>query len=206
MNLFSQLDQRLFLLINRWANARWDTVFVELSALGAWPIGIVALAALAHVGRRLFWRHALVLLLGLLIISAAGNAIKSNVERARPSRFFMQETMHNPSPVRIADPWSLKGNSFPSGHSLTAFYFMTYLSLYRAAYAWWALPLAGLIAFARVYVGHHFPSDCLAGAALGAAGAWLAWTLFKRVFARETQNLTGGQPPCISPHPLPPDH
>jgi len=29
-----------------------------------------------------------------------------------------------------------------------------------------------------VYVGAHFPSDCIAGALLGMLGGWLAWKVF----------------------------
>ncbi len=38
--------------------------------------------------------------------------------------------------------------------------------------------LAALVSFARVYVGAHFPLDCLGGAALGYAAA--LWGLVSR--------------------------
>ncbi len=40
--------------------------------------------------------------------------------------------------------------------------------------AWVLVPLAGLIAASRVVLGLHYPSDVLAGGAIGAALALLA--------------------------------
>jgi len=41
------------------------------------------------------------------------------------------------------------------------------------------LGLAGLLAFARVYVGVHYPSDVLGGAAIAAATAWIISVIVK---------------------------
>ena len=70
-------------------------------------------------------------------------------------------------------------NSFPSGHTCAAF---------SAAGAWrylllrrWVkvlvLALAALMGFSRLYVGVHYPSDVLAGAAVGLFSAWASHRL-----------------------------
>lgn len=41
----------------------------------------------------------------------------------------------------------------------------------------WALALAALIAFSRLYLYVHYPSDVLAGALLGILTGWLMWRL-----------------------------
>jgi undecaprenyl-diphosphatase len=61
------------------------------------------------------------------------------------------------------------GQSMPSGHAATSFagaVVLTYLLPRSAPYLFL---LATAIAFSRIYVGVHYPSDVLAGAALGAA-------------------------------------
>lgn len=57
--------------------------------------------------------------------------------------------------------------SFPSGHTLVSFEAAVSIFLYRRRWGWWALALAALIAFSRLYLFVHFPTDVLAGAVLG---------------------------------------
>lgn len=66
-----------------------------------------------------------------------------------------------------------QSTSFPSGHSASAMAFAV-----GAAAEWPALSvplrmLAGLVGFSRVATGAHYPSDVLAGFALGETIAWL---------------------------------
>lgn len=61
--------------------------------------------------------------------------------------------------------------AFPSGHAVLAFAVATVFGLAHRRWRWWGLACsgAGLIALSRVYLGHHYPSDILGGAILGAA-------------------------------------
>src|SRR6201998_2196406 len=63
--------------------------------------------------------------------------------------------------------------SFPSGHTLHAVALTWQASVHFPELAWVLVPLAALIAASRVVLGLHYPSDVLAGAAIGAALAEL---------------------------------
>jgi len=67
--------------------------------------------------------------------------------------------------------------SFPSGHTLHAVSFTWQACVHFPELAWVLVPLAALIAGSRVVLGLHYPSDVLAGAAIGAALAELGTSL-----------------------------
>jgi len=93
--------------------------------------------------------------------------LKSKTSRPRP---FAVVTA-----VRAgADP--LDTFSFPSGHTLHAVAFSVVAIAFHPMLAWILVPFTLLVAASRVVLGLHYPSDVLAGAALGAlvAGTVLA--------------------------------
>jgi len=67
--------------------------------------------------------------------------------------------------------------SFPSGHTLHAVSFTWQASTHFPELAWVLIPLAALIAGSRVVLGLHYPTDVLAGAAIGASLAELGLSL-----------------------------
>ena len=67
--------------------------------------------------------------------------------------------------------------SFPSGHTLHAVCFTTVISGHIPASAWLLVPFAALVALSRPVLGLHYPSDVVAGAALGGTIAAATWLL-----------------------------
>jgi undecaprenyl-diphosphatase len=67
--------------------------------------------------------------------------------------------------------------SFPSGHTLHAVSFAWQATAHFPELGWVLVPLGALIAGSRVVLGLHYPSDVLAGAAIGAALAELGTSL-----------------------------
>jgi undecaprenyl-diphosphatase len=67
--------------------------------------------------------------------------------------------------------------SFPSGHTLHAVSFAWQVTAHFPELGWVLVPLAALIAASRVVLGLHYPTDVLAGAALGASLAELGCSL-----------------------------
>ena len=94
------------------------------------------------------------------------------VGRIRPCDILTEAELLIPRP---------KDFSFPSGHTAASFASVTALWLAgKKQWAMAALPLALLIAFSRMYLCVHFPTDILGGAVLGTACGWLgAWSIKK---------------------------
>ena len=67
--------------------------------------------------------------------------------------------------------------SFPSGHTLHAVSFAWQATAHFPELGWVLVPLAALIASSRVVLGLHYPTDVLAGAAIGASLAELGCSL-----------------------------
>ena len=68
--------------------------------------------------------------------------------------------------------------SFPSGHTVTAFATALALGWFAPRLRWPLFALAVLIGLSRVGVGAHYPSDVLAGAALGLGSTLLLRRMF----------------------------
>jgi undecaprenyl-diphosphatase len=68
----------------------------------------------------------------------------------------------------------LTDHSFPSGHTTAIFSVAIPFMASVPVLSFLLLPLAGAVAWSRIYLGLHYPSDCAAGAFLGSMAALLA--------------------------------
>jgi membrane-associated phospholipid phosphatase len=110
---------------------------------------------------------------GMGILLSGG--FKEVINRKRP---------HQSYPGEISTYTTSGGKSFPSGHATLAFSVATSLSLqYKKwyvvipAYAW-----ASSVAYSRMYLGRHYPTDVLAGAVVGIGSGYLSHWLTKKIF------------------------
>ena len=108
--------------------------------------------------------------LSLLLAFICGEVVLKNIiRRARPFTHLSELTLLIPPPDSF---------SFPSGHTGSSFAAACSLTLSDRRNGWWAIPLAALIAFSRLYLSVHYPTDILAGALLGLVSALAArWLL-----------------------------
>jgi undecaprenyl-diphosphatase len=94
-----------------------------------------------------------------------------------------------------ANPASLiHWSSFPSDHATVEFCLAAGLWLVDRRLGKWAAGYAALISIFRIYVGDHYPTDILAGAAIGIAVAFLSRMASLRKAARIALNY-------LEPHP-----
>jgi undecaprenyl-diphosphatase len=110
-------------------------------------------------------------LAGLIAVWALCRLTKRKVGRTRPHEALPDARLVGRVPG---------GSSFPSSHAALTVYSATMATLlgFSAAPGLWLV--AGAVAYARVYLGVHYPRDILGGAALGAAGAVAALLLLGR--------------------------
>lgn len=162
------LDQRGARALHRAATQPWALAALALCSRCAdappWCVLAMLLPLLDTVhGTRVAQQMLLLGSVNLLLYWA----LKRSTRRRRP--FELCDDIR--ACMRAPDAFS-----FPSGHTLHAVAFALLLS---AAYPAWAAPLwgfAALVSLSRVVLGLHYPSDVLAGAALGTVtAAWVRW-------------------------------
>ena len=160
-------DGAVFRWINRLADrTRWAHPLFRANA----SYGIVLFAVLLLItyinGRRhadLYGVASSVWAAGAALVALGiGQLIGGAVNRARPYRAM-------PNVHLLVD--KTNDFSFPSDHATVAGAVAVGLLLTNRRWGIVAVALAVLMAFTRVYVGAHYPSDVLAGLALGATVA-----------------------------------
>lgn len=155
----TEIDFRILDFIReKLSNGFLDTVMPKLTAVG--NIGLIWIfIAAAMVISRKYRRNGIELAAGLAGCALVGNLLLKNlVARQRPC--WINDTVE----MLIAVP---KDYSFPSGHTMTAFAAAAILMYANKKFGIAAYILAALLAFSRLYLYVHFPTDVLAGAVIG---------------------------------------
>ena len=115
------------------------------------------------------------LLMGLLVCNLA---LKPLIGRMRP--FDYQLLQGNMIPLLIEAPTDF---SFPSGHTIASFEAATVVLICHRKWGIGAMALAMLIAFSRLYLYVHYPTDVLASVVLGIGIGFVANYLVDRGYA-----------------------
>lgn len=143
---------------------------------------VVALVALAYLPR---YRH-LHKKNFFVAVSALGAAFIARYALTELIRFFYSR----PRPFEaLADAHQLLfregGGSFPSGHAAFSFAIASVISIHYPRVGILFFATAILISFARIASGVHWPSDILAGAAVGIASG-LVVSYFSKKFISQS--------------------
>ena len=160
LQFLQQLDGNILLWIQQYIRQPFLTeFFTHFTYLGNHGIIQILIALLFLIPKKTR-KAGIICIMGLLGTLLFTNLILKNmVARIRPYEVI-------PGLELLIE--KQKDFSFPSGHSAASFIIAEII--YHCFHGWSgivALVLAALMAFSRLYVGVHYPSDVLAGALLG---------------------------------------
>ncbi len=194
------MDQTLFHIINeQWTGPARDLFMAGVSDPQIWQPFFVAIgiSALIFGGFRAR-AFVICLVIALVIAGPITSGLKSAVGRHRPKqvesvrmvqlqkvrpKFF---TLFNKPVIRFSDSSdrTRSGPSFPSGHVLNNTIVATFLTLFyrRRGCLYWFVTVA--VAYSRIYLGAHWPSDVVATLFLGVGEALVLLGLFELIWRR----------------------
>lgn len=134
-----------------------------------WFAVAAAMALSGGVPRRAATRG----LVSLGVASAANGTLKALLPfRPRPQQL----------PAFLSWAPEYAGSSLPSGHSAAAAAFATGVTLVSPALGAAVIPVAAGVAYSRIHIGAHWPSDVAVGTAVGIGSALLTRTWPKDEF------------------------
>jgi len=179
------MDYSLFKAINGLSGASLpDDIFTQLAK--NMPAVLVVVVALVFLFR---WRSnrmrrrngAVLATVSAALAQLVNQPISHAVARPRPY-------VAHPAHVHLLIARS-QDFSFPSDHATAGFALATGIWLYDRTLGTVLLVFAAVLAFARVYVGTHYPGDVVAGAVIGSAVSLL---LFAPPLRRQLERVARG--------------
>lgn len=184
MDIWSFLAESFDLPILEWiaANLRCgflDVLMPLITLLGDagifWILCSVALICIPKY-RKIGLSMGISLLIGLLVCNVT---LKPLVGRIRP---YDYQLLHFQKEITLLVE-GLHDFSFPSGHTIASFEAATALLLGNKKLGIPAMVLAVLIAFSRLYLYMHYPTDVLTSVVLGIGIAFLGTFLVNKGFS-----------------------
>lgn len=171
---FSNMDINILLFIqNHIRMAAMTPVWHMITLFGEMGIFWIAIGIFLSMRKETRTTGFMVLLAIAIDIFLANGILKHLAGRARPF------AMHPDLIPLIPRPSDF---SFPSGHTAVSFAAsIVLLFRTRPRYGVPAVILAFLIAFSRLYLGVHYPTDVLGGMVTGTVSAFLAPTVYRKI-------------------------
>ena len=180
------IDIRMLRSINSYETLPSDNFFSFVSNSDAFvvtgvPVGM-AVTGLITKDKELF-RNACVTAVASALNAGITNALKYSINRDRPFVTYPDITKKS----KAGSP------SFPSGHTSSAFATATSVSL---SYPKWYIIVpsylyAGTVAYSRMDLGVHYPSDVLAGALIGSGCAYLTYKVNQKLIIKKKHKACG---------------
>ena len=159
-------------------NPFFDTVMPIISLLGKYGAAIIVIFIIAIISKK-HKRLSMKLLFSVVLTSISCLILKSTINRMRP--YVLDTTVQ-----LIVKPEVT--TSFPSGHTFFAFSSATVCFMYNKKLGIVMYIYAIIMAFSRLYLYVHFPTDVLFGIIFGIITGIIAYKLEDFVFTKK-ENL-----------------
>jgi undecaprenyl-diphosphatase len=169
LHRMSEWDSSLCIRVNRTSHYLWVRLWFRL---------------ISRLGDGMFWYAVM---LGIVLTQGDAGVVPAvhmglaGLTGTLIYKWLKGKTLR-PRPYEVHQDIWLTGRpldrfSFPSGHTLHAVAFCSVGLTYYPELAWLLLPFTLMVGMSRVILGLHYPSDVIAGAAIGGAIAALTFLI-----------------------------
>lgn len=165
-------DTQVMRFVHQFTHQINDQAAITLSYLGGMPAAIILMILLVGHSAYTKSKNILFILISMIGATSISWLLKVLIDRPRPMLW----------PRLVQD----YGASFPSGHSVYAaafasiFILLYWRTKWRVVVSGFALAWMLSMGVSRVYLGVHYPSDVLAGWALGWGWVFLVYFSLKQ--------------------------
>jgi undecaprenyl-diphosphatase len=177
-----------------------------VSAIDAWIpfLAVIVIIAAIRGGKR---ARVMLLCIAVGVGIADGvvcKSLKSIVGRVRPRDAMSGVVIRDLAPAKPAvmrlfkapvskisaapEDEQVDGKSFPSSHTANLFTLATVIALFYRGWGIAAFAIAALVAYSRIYVGAHWPSDIPPSAGIGILIGWATVLIVRALMQRHESN------------------
>jgi len=175
LDFFYNIDVSILFFFNQTlSNPLFDKFFVFITNVKNWYLVYIIFWSLMFFkgGKKSKLTAVMLILLILASDQISSHLLKNLISRVRPCHVHQELNLLT---------GCLNSFSFPSSHALNNFAAATFLSLFFNKYKYIFVSAAVLISISRVYLGLHYPSDIIGGAALGFLLGYLFYILTVKI-------------------------
>lgn len=177
MNSLEKIDLNvLFIIQDKFHSAILDNIMPFITKLGNLGMIWVIFSILLLINKK-YRKVGIMCACSLMLSTVLGEGIlKHLIQRPRP--FIEVPNIH----ILVSKPASY---SFPSGHTASSFAAVGIIWSQLKRYRFPALILGILIAFSRMYLFLHYPSDILGGMLLGITSAIITLNVLNKKYSNK---------------------
>lgn len=173
------MELEILYAINNLHNQVLDKLMVAITNLGDGGIIWIAIAIVSLFMKKTRKCGVLMLISMALGLLLGNGVIKNLVKRERPCWINPNILLLIPNPTDY---------SFPSGHTLASFEATIMILLHNKKWGIISLIVAILIAFSRMYLFVHFPTDILGGIILGTINSLVVYYAYEKIKNKNIEN------------------